>query len=162
MRTTTSIQAALSGSLRDLFREELAVVRKALRDRGEDEGVAAVGKEMERLFVQAYGMGEAEARALAELGVVVGRDGPSVPQLSVIVERLALQRAIARAGGAERVRPFFAAAARGAREAFAIESSAVLDPATREANIPSLPPLHQQKQGLEDVATSHMFEERGV
>lgn len=160
-RTSASIEASLSGELREAYKKQLKMVRKFLREKGQGQGKEHARIAMKQLFEQTYRLGPDQAEALAQLAVDMPPPKDSMPELLAISERLALQRALIQAGVGKEVRPFLQAAGRGALEGQSIEEEEILnfeDPEQTGRWQPSLPPLHDQDRDISKAGSSEMFE----
>lgn len=159
MRTTTHIESALSGLLAEAYREQLAVVRRFVREMSSDDALPWLRRSMKQLFEQSLGLTRDLSDALARLATELPPPDSSIPMLTVVVERCALQRALVAAGLASAVRPYYLIAAKAAISGLSVPEKGIIvhDPRKRVARIPTLPPLHGQDRSLEHVGTSPYF-----
>lgn len=159
MRTTTSIEAALPESLLRLYREQLAAVRNFVGNADEDVALPRLEAAMTQTFTQAFGLSLEAARALAGLAARLPGDDRGEPSLRLVIERFALQRALAAAGMAAEVRPSYVVAAEAALAAAGIPDAQIVvhDPAKRRMKLPTLPPVHHQDADLNNAGHSRFF-----
>jgi hypothetical protein len=157
------IADALSGDLKDQYLQQVAAVRQFTSGLDESVVVPSLRHAMAQLFIQSYGLPEAEAEAAARLACELPPRSERQGRVAASVERCALQRALVVAGLVPGVAPYFRAAARGAQEGFSLDASLVLTARPGEVarpTIPTLPPIHHQTRDVASAASSRFFQDK--
>lgn len=163
MKTTTSLESLLSGTKKEVYKEELAQIRNFVRGKDAEEAREKLHSAMLQLFVKGYKLNKQEAGALAKLASEMPSPDRSVSLFRALQERVALQRTLLRSEDARLARGYYKAAASGALSAFGLRETDVVDRTKAPLpNIPTLPALHSQDSRLETASKHKIFENDSI
>lgn len=156
-----SLRNRLDASLAAAFECERNVLTEVVEAHTDARACAALAEACRSVLRESFGMSERDTEALVRLSTSLPPRTPGMAPMDALVERCALQRALAADGRAGAVAPYLRAIAQGAHAGLSLDGDLLLDP-NEGVQVPILrgPPIVNQRGFAGEASESKLFERR--